>query len=124
MKFRAKAVPNFFQFHRGTSPTRRDFNAVANYARNRKSKQHRQKNARPSFIPTPPRETCQRESEREVPRPIPKSADLAHQIVRRTVLMLRHEISHRLVEIKRRDHNDRSDHNPNQPIKNDFALHK
>jgi len=44
--------------------------------------------------------------------------------VRRAVLMLRYEISHRLVEIKRRDHHDRSDHDPNQPIKNDFALHK
>jgi hypothetical protein len=57
-------------------------------------------------------------------RPITKSADLAHEIVRRAVLMLRHEISHRLIEIKRRDHHDRSDHDPNQPIKNDFAPHK
>ena len=57
-------------------------------------------------------------------RPVAEPADVSHEIVQAAVLMLPDEIPNRVIEIKRRADRDRSDRDPEEPIKNGGVLHK
>ena len=57
-------------------------------------------------------------------RPITVPADVAHEHAQGGVLMLRDEITNRVVEMERNDDRYRRDDNSHQPIKNGGALHK
>lgn len=94
------AVPNFFGFHRGPSATRNDLDSATGQSRNRKSGQHRQKDARPFFVAAPPGTPGQYESESEVFRPITKSTYIAHEMVQLPILMMRDEMPDRFIKVK------------------------
>ena len=57
-------------------------------------------------------------------RPITIEADVAQEIAQHGVLMLRDEITYRVIKMERDYDRYRRDDDSNQPIKNGGALHK
>ena len=72
---------------------------------------------------TPPRDAEQHQAEQNVLWPVAKETDVAHELAPRGTLMLRHEITHRIVKIKRARNRDRRDDDADQPIKSRSATH-
>jgi hypothetical protein len=56
--------------------------------------------------------------------PITEPADVAHKIPCHAALMLRDEISHRVIEVECHDDDDHANHDADQPMKKEPALHK
>jgi hypothetical protein len=56
--------------------------------------------------------------------PVAKPAHISHKIIHAAVLVLLDEIPNCIVEIKRRADGDRSDRDPDEPVKNPRTLHK
>jgi hypothetical protein len=56
--------------------------------------------------------------------PVTEQTNVAHEIAHHRVLMLRDEITYRVVEIECRCDRYRRDDDADQPIKNGGALHK
>jgi hypothetical protein len=71
-----------------------------------------------------PRDSQKEQSKRKVRGPIPKQADIAHEIAHHAALMLRDKITHSVVEMEGRCDRYRCNDDPHQPVKNGGALHK
>src|SRR4029077_12586773 len=121
---KTRAAPAELRFHRWTSSWNRAFDHGAGNACDRHRHQHRQKNSHPFFALAPPGDSQKDQSKDKMRGPITIETDVAHEIAHYGVLMLRDEITYRVVEIESRCDRYRRDDDADQPIKNGGALHK
>src|ERR1043166_7302908 len=119
-----RAAPAKLRLHRGTGAWKSTFNHIAGNPCDRHRHQHGQKDACPFFTTAPPGDSQQKQSKRNMGRPVAKSADVAHEMVHAAGSMQLDGMPDDVVQIKCCSDHYRCNGDANQPGENGTGIHK